>query len=68
MPVYHIYPLDDTFDHEYNGMDCPCHPTVRVETAPWDYRCNILIVHNSFDGREHSTERSLREVNERGVS
>jgi hypothetical protein len=55
--IYHIYPLNDTFEHEFDLLTCPCRPTVKVETAPWDYRSNIIILHNSFDNREQFKER-----------
>lgn len=43
-PPVHVYPLNDLREHETAGAQCPCMPT------PLDD--GMVIVHNSFDGRE----------------
>lgn len=46
MAIYHVYPLNDLKEHEIEST-CPCGP--RSETQPGG---DILIIHNSYDGRE----------------
>ena len=46
MSVQHVYPLGDTIDHELEGDDCPCGPTVEFVTG------GSVVVHHSLDGRE----------------
>jgi hypothetical protein len=41
----HVVPLDDLFPHS-DGTECLCSPRVEVHGA------KLLIIHNSFDGRE----------------
>lgn len=41
----HVIPLDDLLDHQ-ETPDCWCDPKVEVVGA------NLLVIHNSFDGRE----------------
>lgn len=48
---WHVYPLRDLIEHEVNGEDCACVPTVEpVEREDgsfgWVHR------HHSLDGRE----------------
>lgn len=56
--VYHVLPVDDLRPHKETliyppiGMpysDCECQPTVLNESTDGD---GLLVVHNSFDGRE----------------
>jgi len=42
----HVVPVDDILPHDTEGTDCWCDPRIEVIGA------NLLIVHNSFDGRE----------------
>jgi hypothetical protein len=48
----HVYPLNDVFIHSTDTPWCDCHP--RLE--PYDSA--LLVIHNSWDGRE-ITERAL---------
>ncbi len=59
MDIYHVFPLNDTFDHEFDQCSCPCQPTIKVEAAPWDYRSYIVILHKSFDKTRIPTERGM---------
>jgi hypothetical protein len=45
----HVYPLNDIKEHDTSelGNTCHCNPTVIVEPDS-----EILVIHNSFDGRE----------------
>ena len=44
--VYHVIPINDIEEHsEKDG--CKCKPTIEVMKNG-----NVVIVHNSFDGRE----------------
>jgi len=45
----HVYPLNDIKEHDISdsGNTCHCNPTVIVEPDS-----EILVIHNSFDGRE----------------
>ena len=54
--VYHVYPLDDIFEHKLNGIDCSCHPKIFIETSLWNYQDIKIVTHNSFDGREQFEE------------
>lgn len=45
--MVHVYPIDDMKEHKLDGMDCECDPNVIIEQ-----NSDIIIVHNSFDGRE----------------
>lgn len=55
MDIYHILPTNDLKIHTevldistgVNRCNCECKPTVSFEGD------NILIIHNSFDGREN---------------
>lgn len=55
----HTYPVDDLIDHETDGGDCICGPTVeavfrRDGTNGWH------VTHHSLDGREQSEAEELR--------
>jgi hypothetical protein len=43
--MIHVYPLDDIEEHCIIGTDCKCNPII-------ESNAEIIIVHNSFDGRE----------------
>ena len=44
--IRHIWPDDE--QHDLDSLECYCHPVSQVlETG------DILVVHNSFDGREY---------------
>jgi len=43
--IWHILPVNDSEKHEESSM-CSCEPTVDISN---EY---VLIIHNSFDGRE----------------
>jgi hypothetical protein len=49
LDIYHIYPLNDLKEHLIDGPEaalgkCECKPVLKEG--------GLLIVHNSFDGRE----------------
>jgi hypothetical protein len=49
--VVHVYPTADLIDHDTNGGDCPCGPT--VEPVPRaDGSMGWLTIHHSLDRRE----------------
>ena len=47
--MIHVYPLNDIYEHDISdaGNTCNCNPNVIVEDDS-----QIIVVHNSFDGRE----------------
>lgn len=51
MTTVHTYPLNDLIEHQLDGDDCPCGPT--IEPVPRDDGSyGWLVVHHSLDGRE----------------
>lgn len=42
----HVVPNNDLIDHEEDGDECPCGPSVIFEEF------KTIVVHNSLDGRE----------------
>lgn len=44
--IHHIYPLNDVQVHDLEAVGCSCGPKIMFEEG------DMLIVHNSFDGRE----------------
>ncbi len=42
---YHVLPINDTKKHIESYL-CSCKPEIKIEGE------NMLIIHNSFDGRE----------------
>jgi len=44
---YHVYPKNDSSTHNLEGIVCVCKPEVQFFENG-----NMLIIHNSFDGRE----------------
>lgn len=49
VPIIHITPINDTREHVEEGQECDCAPTVMLLPDG-----NIMVTHNSFDGRELS--------------
>ena len=45
MSIYHLLPVDDIKEHEKSST-CACNPSSEIVNG------NILVVHNSYDGRE----------------
>lgn len=46
IPMFNILPMNDIGEHVENST-CKCHPRVIFENG------EIIIIHNSFDGREY---------------
>lgn len=44
MDWYHVHPVNDLIEHNTNGKDCECRPTIKPD--------DLLIVHNALDNRE----------------
>jgi hypothetical protein len=46
--MIHIHPLNDIKEHDtsYTVSTCHCKPTSKIEGG------EIIVIHNSFDGRE----------------
>jgi hypothetical protein len=44
--MWHIYPVNDTEEHDLEGTMCHCNPTIL-----WDLP-EAVVIHNSFDCRE----------------
>lgn len=44
--AYHIYHTNEINDHLLVGSTCKCEPEVKFENG------EMIIIHNSFDGRE----------------
>ena len=42
----HVFPLNDLLPHNTDGCECMCDPAIEVVGGV------LLIVHNSYDGRE----------------
>jgi len=48
---YHVYPVNDLFEHDTTGEPCICGPEVQpVERG--DGSIGYVISHHSLDGRE----------------
>jgi hypothetical protein len=45
--MIHVHPLDDAEEHDLKSTLCKCNPHIIVEKDS-----EIVVVHNSFDGRE----------------
>lgn len=52
--IQHVYPLNDLKEHQTDGRQCWCNPTIE--------ECGYLIIHNSADGRE-DYENGIRKFN-----
>jgi hypothetical protein len=46
MTTVHVIPTDDLIEHETDGDDCVCGPTIEMTEGGW------LVTHHSLDGRE----------------
>lgn len=44
--MIHIYPIDDTHEHDINSTNCKCGPEII------DDGIEAIVIHSSFDGRE----------------
>ncbi len=47
MTRMHVLPINDVLEHDEYGEECLCSPIVTEDD---------LVIHNSFDGREHFEE------------
>lgn len=58
MSQHHVYPVADLIEHNTEGDDCVCGPT--IEAVPRDDGSyGWLHTHHSLDGREkHETKES----------
>jgi hypothetical protein len=56
--VWHVYPLGDKEEHVLDGGRCMCFPRVHVEEDG-----GVVVVHNSFDGREWTGEEWNERMN-----
>ena len=54
--VVHVYPVDDLVEHDLEGEDCVCGPTVEAVFRE-DGSNGWVVKHNSLDGRELSEEQ-----------
>ncbi len=45
--MIHVHPLNDLEEHNLEGTQCKCNPNIIIES-----NSDMIIVHNSFDGRE----------------
>lgn len=50
---FHVVPVDDLKPHVEEGTSCPCRPTVTLSDRDGNLLDAPVIVHNSWDGREH---------------
>lgn len=44
--TWHILPINDIYTHEENTT-CRCRPSIELENG------DMIVIHNSFDGREY---------------
>lgn len=49
--AWHVHPLNDKREHYTDGRHCSCFPEIFV-----DGDGDVVVIHNSFDGREWSGE------------
>ncbi len=54
----HVYPVDDSREHQVDGDACWCEPSYEYEMGWLDH----VLIHNSADGRE-AFERGDRPYN-----
>jgi hypothetical protein len=45
--MIHVYPTNDSDEHDIVTNTCKCDPTLIA-----DPDCEMILVHNSFDGKE----------------
>ena len=55
--IYHVYPKNDIRPHNIQDTTCDCDPKIIEDHG------NIIVVHNSFDGRE-AVEEANKILNE----
>ena len=53
VPILHVYPVDDLYEHSDDGSSCDCDPRVILEEEG-----HITVIHNAFDRRELSEENN----------
>ena len=51
MSTVHVYPVRDLIEHDTNGADCICGPTIEAVFRD-DGSNGWLTTHHSLDGRE----------------
>ena len=51
MATVHVFPVNDTIEHDTDTDDCVCGPTAEPVIDD-DGSCGWVIVHHSLDGRE----------------
>lgn len=59
--MIHVFPVNDLKDHDIEGTQCTCIPKVIIEPD-----CDIIVMHNSFDGREKdewAEQKTIEEEN-----
>lgn len=54
--IYHVTPIGDLKEHEEKST-CPCEPRVEIENG------HMIIIHNSYDGREAVEELTTEVLN-----
>jgi hypothetical protein len=56
MEAYHVLPINDTKEHEEESVDhnCWCNPEIEENDIG-----NLVIIHNSADGREWTELRNI---------
>jgi hypothetical protein len=54
---WNVLPVNDLKEHS-NDSTCECHPKVIYENG------EMIVVHNSYDGREH-VEELIEEIKEK---
>lgn len=50
----HVYPVSDLKEHDTENTTCDCCPAVTFEEG------EMIVVHNSFDGREEVEEQNKK--------
>ena len=43
---YHVHPVEDKKEHDTESFTCHCNPEIKTQDG------NMIIIHNSYDGRE----------------
>jgi len=51
----HVVPLNDLLSHNTDSSECRCDPKIEVDGG------HLLIIHNSYDGREDGEFALARE-------
>ena len=55
--MYHVLPINDIKSHQEESS-CICSPTVEIVESG-----DMLIIHNSFDGRENKENKNGKGIN-----